>query len=393
MRIHQKTLAELWAPQPSHLFQGAKAFKAGLVFGGKTIEEGDLAVHVTLSDPERFGDQAEQARERSRSEKDAVFWVGEIDENFARDVEELHRSDEMLSRRSHGTQGRSEATLAAEERRRRQRSQEEVRRRLKDALLSGSVYFRGNDRSPPEGTRELKPAVEQLLERVLPEVFNRFEDGAARVKLKDLEALLSAENLRGLPSVFSELQLVTTQSGQDAFNTESGPLAELLARIRNRADYGDPTSGKSLAEDFAREPYGWDFEVVRLMAASLLRAGQVEMRSQNQTIESARTLEAKNVLTNNNRFRQATFRPRSGGPDATELVDASGHFERIFGKAVRDLEAGSIAMELRAEMGPIGDRLRQMMVRLATESLPGRETLARAEKLASELQSVTDSQA
>ena len=124
-----------------------------------------------------------------------------------------------------------------------------------------------------------------------------------------------------------------TRQGQDVFNTESGPLAEILGRITNRAEYGDPTSGKALTEHFGKEPYGWDFDVVRLMTASLLRAGKVELRSQNQTIESVQTLEAKNVLTNNNRFRQATLRPRRADEDV-DLVDASVHFEALFGRAV-----------------------------------------------------------
>jgi hypothetical protein len=393
IRIQAKTLEDLWAPQPNHMFMDAKAFKAGLVFGGKTLVEGDLAVHVVLADPDRVADETEQARGRSHTEKSGLFWVAEVDENLARDLEELYRSDEMLSRRAHATQGKSEATLAADERRRRQKSQEEVRRRLKEALLAGSVFFRGNDRSPSGGTRELRPAVEDLLERVLPEVFHRFAEGAAKVKGKDLEELLTAENLHGLPAVFSDLKLVVTKGGQDVFNTESGPLAEILARVKNRADYGDPTSGKSLAEEFGREPFGWDFDVVRLMTACLLRAGAVEMRSQNNTIESARTLEAKNVLTNNNKFRQATFRPRTNGPDAGLLIDASAYFEQIFGKEVRELEAGAIATELRSEMGPIADRVGRMITTLNTENLPGQDALLAVKNLAAELQSVQDSRA
>jgi hypothetical protein len=321
-----------------------------------------------------------------------VFWAAETDEELSRDLQELHRSDEMLQRRAHQAPARDEAALVSDERRRRNKAQEEVRRRLRDALLAGSVFFRGNDRSPSENARELRPEVEALLERVLPDVFDRFEEGAARVRPVHLEALLSADNLHGLPSVFADLKLVVTRQGQDVFNTESGPLAEILGRITNRAEYGDPTSGKALAEHFGKEPYGWDFDVVRLMTASLLRAGKVELRSQNQTIESVQTLEAKNVLTNNNRFRQATLRPREG-PKSTDLVDASVHFEALFGRAVPELEAGVIARELRGEMAPLAERLRRMVGRLSRERLAGQEPLQAAQAVASELQSASDVQA
>lgn len=388
LRILQKTLDELWTPQPSHLFLDTKSFKAGLAFGGKTLQEGDLLVQVALAEPARLADEIEQGRARSHTEPGAVFWVARTDEELNREVQELFRSDEMLQRRAHQALARDEATLVSDERRRRSKAHEELKRRLRDALLAGFVFFRGNDRSPSENARDLRPEVEALLQRVLPDVFDRFEEGAARVKSKDLESLLSAENLHGLPAVFADLDLVVTRQGQDVFNTESGPLSEILGRITNRAEYGDPTSGKALAEHFGKEPYGWDFDVVRLMTGSLLRAGKVELRSQNQTIESVQTLEAKNVLTNNNRFRQATVRPREAPP--VDVVAASIHFEEIFGRAVQELTPAVIAQELRKEMTPLAERLRKVLGALAAERLPGQDPLLAAQNVVSELQASSD---
>jgi len=393
LRLLQKTLEELWTPQPSHTFLGAKGFKAGIAVGGRTVQEGDLMVHASLASPSRVADEVELARGRSHTEPGALFWVVETDEELTRQVQELYRSDEMLARRQHQTPSRDEALLVSDERRRRARAQDEVKRRLRDALLAGSVFFRGNDRSPSENARELKTEVESLLGRVLPEVFDRFHEGAARLKTKDLDTLLTSENLQGLPAVFSDLKLVVTRNGQDAFNTESGPLAELLNRINSLAEYGDPATGKGLAEVFAKEPFGWEFDVVRLMAACLLRAGVVELRSQNQTIESIHTLEARNVITNNNRFRQATLRPRSGATDPTELVDASTHFEKLFGRAVSELEAGVIARELRGEMTPVMERLARSLRTLESEGLAGREPLQAAHDVATEVRNGSDSQA
>ena len=195
-----------------------KAFKAGLAFGGRVLQEGDLEVHVNLADPSRVGEEIEQARARSHTESGTVFWVAEADEDLAREFQELHRSEEMLARGEHRTPSRDEATLVADEKRRREKAQKEVRRRLMEAVLTGSVFFRGNDRSPSEDARDLKTEVEGILQKVLPDVFDRFGDAAAKVKSKDLEALLTAESLHGLPNVFSDLGLVITQRGQDAFN-------------------------------------------------------------------------------------------------------------------------------------------------------------------------------
>lgn len=393
MRLLQQALTDLWTPQPSHLLHDTKAFKAGLTFASKTLHEGDLDVHITLTEPDRSAEEAEQARARSHTERSALFWVARVDDEVMRDVQELHRSDEMLARRGHQAPVREEAALLADEKRRRATAQDEIRRRLRGALLTGTVYFRGNDRSPPEGARDLRVEAEGIFARVLPDVFDRFEEGAARVRGSDLDALLTAENLRGLPSVFSDLQLVVTRQGQDVFNTDAGPLAEVLGRITNRAEYGDPTTGKALAEHFGREPYGWGLDVVRLLAASLLRAGKVELRSHNETIESAQTLDAKSVLTNNVKFKAAVFRPRTGSTNLTELVDASTHFETIFGRPVRELAAGVVASELRTELAPLAERLRRMLGLLSRERLAGQESLQSAQLVVAEVLATRDAPA
>ncbi len=49
------------------------------------------------------------------------------------------------------------------------------------------------------------------MSKALPEVFDRFSVGAARVAKKDFDALLHSDDLRGLPSVFSELKLLETK--------------------------------------------------------------------------------------------------------------------------------------------------------------------------------------
>ena len=109
---------------------------------------------------------------------------------------------------------------------------------------------------------------------------------------------------------------------------------EVLDRIEERANYGDTASGRFLADEFAKEPFGWDFEVVRLLVLSLLRAGKIEATSKGQTIDSATGVEARDTFSNNNLFRQASFRPKKG-IEFEELVKASEAFRDTFGSEVR----------------------------------------------------------
>jgi hypothetical protein len=211
----------------------------------------------------------------------------------------------------------------------------------------------------------------------LPDVFDRFEEGAARVSKKDLDALTTSENLQGLTPVFSELHLVRSENGQVVLETGSGPLAEVLGRIENRFSYGEIASGRSLADHFAGEPYGWEFDTVRLFVLALLRAGKVQMTSGGQLIESAVSIEARNVFGNNNLFRQTTFQPKKG-LDFPQVVEASESFKDTFGRSVAELEQGAVAREIREEVERCEDAVRQAHSLLASNALPGEEVLGEA---------------
>ena len=377
-RIHAEIVVGLWQPQPQHSLLDVKVFKAGLVLGGRLTVEGDLPFHLTLAEagPE-LNDAVSEARTRSQSETKAIFWVAGLDEAIDRETVELFRSKEILARKERGAQTKDEAALVAEEKLRQRKHQEELKRLIRQSLLAGTIFFRGNDRSPDEGAADVNRAGAKVLGQALPEVFDRFEEAAARVARKDLDELMSTENLRGLTPVFTILALVRDQGGKPVFNVENGPLAEVMARIENRTSYGEVATGRYLTDEFASEPFGWEFDVVRLLVISLLRAGKLEATSKGQVLESALSLEARNTFTNNNLFRQASFRPKVG-LEFTNIVDAADHFKEVFGKEVSELEQGVVALALREEIHRFDQGLQETFTTLVQHSLPGGEVLRTA---------------
>jgi hypothetical protein len=211
----------------------------------------------------------------------------------------------------------------------------------------------------------------------LPEVFDRFKDAAARVGKRDLDTLMTTENLRGLTAVFTELNLVRDQGGRPVFNTDNGPLAEVLARIENRTSYGELASGRYLTDEFAKEPFGWDFDIVRLFVIALLRAGKIEATSKGQVIESALSLDARNTFANNNLFRQASFRPKVG-LEFIHIVDASEHFKEVFGREIAELEQSVVANAIRDEIQRHDEELHEVHTTMVQHELPGVEVLRSA---------------
>ena len=136
-------------------------------------------------------------------------------------------------------------------------------------------------------------------------------------------------------------------------------------------------TGRYLTDEFAKEPFGWDFDVVRLFVIALLRAGKLEATSKGQVIESALALDARNTFPNNNLFRQASFRPKVG-LDFKDVVDASEYFKEVFGREISELEQGVVANAIREEIHRHDEELHEVHTTLVQHSLPGAEVLRTA---------------
>jgi hypothetical protein len=276
-RIYSEVVGGFWQPQPAHTLYETKVFKAGLAIHGRDVVSGDMSFQIHFADAGKpFRDLAAELRSRSQLERRHVFWAVPIDDAIDRETVEIFRSKEMLARKEREAKTKDENALIAEEKIRLRKHQDELRRLLKSACLSGSVYFQGNDRSPSDRSIDAGKAVSEILSQVLPGVFDRFKEAAALPSdlKKGMDALLTAENLSGLPAVFSALGLLRDEKGKTVFRVEVPPLAEVINRIDERANYGDTASGRYLTDEFAKEPFGWDFETVRLFAVCLIRSGK-----------------------------------------------------------------------------------------------------------------------
>jgi len=372
-RLYSEVISSFWQPQPSHTLFDTKVFKAGLAIHGRDLTAGDLMFQVHFAeDGQDFQALAAELRTRSQQERKNVFWAIALNDGIDRQAVELFRSKEMLTRKERETKGEDTPALIAEERLRQRRHNDELRRLMKIACLTGSVYFRGNERNPGDRAVDVGKSVSEILGQVLPEVFDRFKEAAARSSeiKKGLEALFTADNLQGLPAVFGSLELLQDEKGKTVFRVGSSPLKDVLDRIDERANYGDTASGRFLSDEFAKEPFGWDLDAVRLLIASLLRAGAVDATSKGQTLGSLAGIEARETFSNNNLFKQAAFRPKKG-VEFEELIKASEAFRDTFGSEVRELNVRAIVEALRKEIDRHEDSITAALGKLTAHGLPG----------------------
>ena len=393
--ILRETVQKLWSPQPGHQFLDTKLFKAALFLNNRPVlQDGDVPFYLALCASElEFKAESAEMRTRSQSETKHIFWPAQLAEKLDHHLVEYFRSKQIIAAKERTARTRDEMALVSDEKKRQTRHADELRRLVRESLLNGTIWFRGNDRSPGDSAADVATVAESTLGLVLPEVFDRYEEGAARITKQDLESILSASNLHGLTSVYAKLNLLRDEGGQTILRTGASPLAEVQARIENRASYGESATGRFLAEEFAKEPFGWDFDVIRLFVACLLRAGKIDGTSQGKTIETAVSVEARALFGNNNTFKSATFRPKVA-IDFAKLVEANDCFKEVFGHELPDLASqGAVATEIRKACLNPEDDITEMHTALVSHQLPGATVLLAAVDLLKSIRTGTEEQA
>lgn len=393
--ILRETVKKLWAPQPQHQFLDTKLFKAALFLANRpVVQDGDIPFYLGLPASEaEFKTESAEMRSRSQTETRQVFWVAHLHEKADHHIVEYFRSKQIIAAKERGARTRDELALVSDEKKRQQRHDDELRRLTRESLLSGTIWFRGNDRSPDDTSTDVALVAESTLGLVLPEVFGRYSEGAGRVTKGDLDSILSAANLHGLTAIFTKLGLLRAEGGQTVLRTESGPLAEVQARIENRAQYGESATGRYLTDEFSKDPFGWDFDIVRLFAACLLRAGKIEVTAQGKVIESAVSADAKALFANNNTFKSATFRPKMV-IDFAKLVEANECFKEVFGHELPDIASqGAVATALRKECTVPEESFAAAHTLLVSHQLPGAVILQEALDLVKAIRGGSEEQA
>lgn len=379
-RLRREVLTGFWKPQPTFTLDGVKPFKAGLSIDGHEEEKGDLTVHILLvQEGQEFDAAQQELRARSQRESDAIFWAVPLDDAIDRETVELFRSREMDSRKGRDARTADQSRLLAEERSRARRHGSELQRLLRTACLKGSAYFQGNDRSPGSGSNDVGRTVATMLSQVLPEVFTRFAEGAAKPAdaRRGLDALLAATDLQGLPSVFNELGLLRDEGGKTVIDVDVASLRAVFAAIEQGANEGRKATGKSLTEHFGAGHCGWDLDVVRLFVGSLIRAGKIQMTHKGEAIDVLNSVAAKDGLGNNNHFKAASFQPKKG-VEFADLVTANSNFKTTFGSELKELSLASAVASIRDEVTQCQDDVEAARNLLAVKNLSGMEILDNA---------------
>ena len=332
-----------------------RSFRVGIGVDGTFIgDEGDLLLTLCVTDDaNELTKRIEEIRTESQQNSHAndLYWLfcltPEIDELVA----QLHASRKMVDKYSQLSAQQKispdEATCLQDEKNSKNGYETRLRDKLTEAMERGTGMFRGVQKDASALGKGLSEILKKLFGQIVPDLYPKLQMGSRPLKGDEAEQILKAADLKALPNVFAPgdqgLGLVVREGAKNVINTKADVAKEVLDYLKSEHSYGNKETrmGKALEKRFGGSPYGWDRDMLRLILATLFRAGEIEVTYQGNRFHNYQDPASRTPLTNNPAFRSSLFSPRESVGLKT-LTQAVQQLEDLTGEEV-DVEEGAIA--------------------------------------------------
>ncbi len=379
-KIKQSILDDTFDHNVRNYRYSSKTFKLGLKVDDVGIgTEGDIPLKVIVSeDSVDFEEKKKQSREESRDPKkeNDIFLVFGLNTEIHDLVEELHRSNEMISNYDRiASQGKikpEDSTCLVDEKRKKDSIQRDLRAKFKQVISTGVIYFQGVENDNSGLGTNLPDILKTFLDRKIKSLYPKLEMGNVKLKGGEAEKILNAVNLNGLPPVFYEggegLGLVAKEDGKYVLKSSASIGEEILNYIGGKHAYGEKVTGKDIESNFGGIGYGWDLDLLKVVLASLFRGGIIEITYQGKRFTSYMDPEARKPFATNPAFRASSFAP-SKPIDIKVLADAARNYEAITGEEV-DVEKEAIIQAFKKLVAEEKENLTKIHATVSAHSLP-----------------------
>lgn len=307
-----------------------REFRLGISFDDERISDGDISVRILEGGEDQLNRAVRLSRE-SAHESD-IFIIFERSDKTWRLAEELHRSNEMIREAETRSRTGDENTLLHEERKRTERLKRDFDRSLSTDIASGKVVFHGNEETLTGN--DARSAIATAATDRVGKIYTHLDDWAAPVKRSYALSILKEDDLSGLPDELGQSGLGVTKvtPGGYVIDTDSPAISALLKEVQRRKNYGQEVSGRYLEGHFGKAPYGGDIDVIMIVTAAAMRAGEIEMMSDGARLRSYTDARLESVFKNLPKFRAAGVLPRGDGPDVAAKTRVAQLIDELTGE-------------------------------------------------------------
>jgi len=238
----------------------------------------------------------------------------------------------------------------------------------------GTGMFRGVQKDASALGKGLGEILKKLFGQVVPDLYPKLHMGSRPLKGDEAEQILKAADLKALSNVFYPgehgLSLVVKDGPKNIVNTNADVAKEVLDYLKSEHSYGNKDSrmGKALEKRFGVTPYGWERDMLRLILATLFRAGEIEVTYQGNRFHNYQDPASRTPLINNPAFRSSLFSPRQSVGLKT-LTQAVQQLEDLTGEEV-DVEEGAIATAFKKVAAEELEKLYPLKATAEAQRLP-----------------------
>jgi hypothetical protein len=246
--------------------------------------------------------------------------------------------------------------------------------KLTQAMERGTGMFRGVQKDASALGRGLGEILKKLFGQIVPDLYPKLQMGSRPLKGDEAEQVIKAADLKALPTVFYEgdqgLGMVVKEGSKLVINTKAEVVREVLDYLKNEHSYGNKDSrmGKALERRFGGTPYGWERDMLRLLLATLFRAGEIEVTYQGNRYHNYQDPLSRTSFTNNPAFRSSLFSPRQS-IGLKILTQAVQQLEDLIGEEV-DVEEGAIATAFKEVAAEELEKLYSLKATAEAHQLP-----------------------
>jgi hypothetical protein len=332
-----------------------RSFRIAINVDGTNIgDEGELPLTLCVSDDsDDLTKRIEEIRTESqqKSHESELYWLfcltPEIDELVA----QLHASRRMVDKYNQLSAQQKispdEATCLQDEKNSKHGYETRLRDKLTEAMERGTGMFRGVQKDASALGKGFAEILKKLFSQVVPDLYPKLQMGSRPLEGDEAEQILKAADLKALTNIFYAgdhgLGLVIKDGPKNIICTTADVAKEVLDYLKSEHSYGnkDTRMGKALEKRFGGTPYGWERDMMRLILATLFRAGEIEVTYQGNRYHNYQDPASRTPFTNNPAFRTSLFSPRQSVGLKT-LTQAVQQLEELTGEEV-DVEEGAIA--------------------------------------------------
>jgi hypothetical protein len=284
------------------------------------------------------------------------YIIAAEEEELEASLTEIFQCQEITKQKSHE---KEVVEYIQGQQQRAQKLMNELMVTIKSYLQKGSFVFQGSIEAVSGQGKDIQQSSRYFLQKVGEKVYQKYPFAKEQAASGTAEAFLKADDLTRLSSKDDPLCLIDSSGSKSTINVNHKALLE----IKDYLDIHGHVEGRKLLDYFSSAPYGWTKDTIRYIAAAMLAAGEIVLKTGRDEIKIRKSATAIQSFKNTQSFQKMGIRLREGKPNPDYLLKASERLAKITGEQVIPLEEEISKCvirhfpDLQNEFAPLSTRL------------------------------------